>query len=47
VVILFTLNHTDKNRQIYKLEKKEAKSDSINHTLYTLLGAKQILDSLK
>jgi uncharacterized protein Yka (UPF0111/DUF47 family) len=37
----------DKDVIIQKIEQRETKTDSINHNLYEILGAKKILDTLK
>lgn len=36
----------DKNIQIEKVEKRQEKIDSINHSLYETLGARKIIDTL-
>lgn len=37
----------DKDKQLDKLENRAEKTDSINHKLYEINGAKKIIDSLK
>lgn len=36
----------DKNIQIEKVERRQEKIDSINHSLYETLGARKIIDTL-